>query len=368
VSLETTYFGECGQEETPVCGAYPNSRGIFVLDPLRDKRWRELVKKHPASSVFHSAEWLSALHLAYGYEPFVYATCKTSEELQSGMVFCKVKSWLTGHRLVSLPFSDHCDPLVESQADFDGFLSAARKDVDDRKWDYCEFRPVGFAHGLSMAGQSARYYWHVIDLRPTNAAIVRNFHNSVRRKIRRAEREALFYEEGNSERLLGQFYKLLVTTRRRQHLPPQPMKWFRSLIAAFGEKLKIQVAFKGDIPIASILTLDHKNTVTYKYGCSDARFHSLGGVALVLWNTIQRAKAAGCERLDLGRSDICNEGLTAFKEHWGGVRCDLSYWRYPNHSMSHDSLWTRMLVERIVKSVPDPMLIAIGNLLYPHIG
>jgi lipid II:glycine glycyltransferase (peptidoglycan interpeptide bridge formation enzyme) len=284
------------------------------------------------------------------------------------MVFCKVKSWLTGRRLVSLPFSDHCDPLVDTQADFDSFLSAARKDVDDRKWDYCEFRPVGFAHGLNMAGQSARYYWHVIDLRPTNAAIVTKFHHSVRRKIRRAEREALFYDEGNSERLLGQFYKLLVTTRRRHHLPPQPVKWFRSLMVVFGEKLKIRVAYKGDTPIASILTLDHKNTVTYKYGCSDARFHSLGGVALVLWNTIQRAKTTGFEKLDLGRSDISNDGLTTFKERWGGLRGDLSYWRYPNRSISHESIGTRMFVGRIVKSAPDPMLIAMGNWLYRHIG
>lgn len=291
---------------------------MFVLDPLRDTRWPGLVKKHPASSVFHSAEWLSALHLAYGYEPVVYTTCDPAVELTSCSVFCEVKSWLTGRRLVSLPFSDHCDPLVESSAEFDKFLLPLRESVDGGKWGYCEVRPVRFEPDDSiMLGQSGRYCLHAIDLQSSIGAIFRNSHkSSVQRKIWLAEREALAYEEGNSERLLGHFYKLLVATRRRQHLPPQPMKWFRSLMASFGASLKIRVAYKNGMPIASILTLNYKNTVTYKYGCSDARLPLLGGVGLLLWNTIQQAKAAGYEKLDLGRSESSNQGLTAFKEHW----------------------------------------------------
>jgi lipid II:glycine glycyltransferase (peptidoglycan interpeptide bridge formation enzyme) len=146
------------------------------------------------------------------------------------------------------------------------------------------------------------------------------------------------------------------------------MKWFRSLMASFGANLKIRVAFKSGMPIAGILTLNYKNTVTYKYGCSDARWHPLGGVALVFWNTIQQAKAAGYEKLDLGRSDISNEGLTAFKEHWGGIRSDLSYWRYPNRPRSHESVGKRVIVGRIVKAAPDRLLAAMGNLLYRHVG
>jgi len=340
-----------------------------VLDPLRDPRWLELVKKHPASSVFHSTHWLSALQLTYGYEPVAYTMCRPSSELTSGMVLCKIRSRLTGRRLVSLPFSDHCDPLTENRTEFDDLLALIRQTVTSEKWDYCELRPVRFEPGVStMFGRSDRHVWHVIDLRQSIDATFGKFHHSVRRKIQRAEREGLLYEEGNSERLLRQFYKLLVTTRKRQHLPPQPLKWFRNLATTFGENLKIRVAFKESLPIASILTLDHKDTVTYKYGCSDARFHPSGGVALVLWNMIQQAQAAGYERLDLGRSDVSNEGLTAFKEHWGGVRSDLYYWRFPNRPRSHESMAKRMFIGRIVKMAPDRLLTAMGNILYPHVG
>ncbi len=310
------------------------------------------------------------MHLAYAYEPVVYTTCEPSAELTSGIIFCKVKSWLTGRRLVSLPFSDHCDPLVESSTEFDDLLLPVRESVNGGEWDYYEVRPVRFEPGYStMLEQSDQYCFHAIDLQPSISAIFRNFDkNCVQRKIQRAEREALTYEEGNSERLLGHFYKLLVATRRRHHLPPQPMKWFSSLMASFGANLKIRVAYKNGMPVASILTLDFKNTITYKYGCSDARWHSLGSMALLLWTTIQQAKAAGYEKLDMGRSDSDNAGLIAFKEHWGGIRSSLSYWRYPKCSRFHESLWKRRIADGIVRVAPDRLLAAVGNVFYRHIG
>jgi lipid II:glycine glycyltransferase (peptidoglycan interpeptide bridge formation enzyme) len=285
------------------------------------------------------------------------------------MVFCRVKSWITGHRLVSLPFSDHCDPLAENISDLDHLLAGVRKRVAEEKWAYCELRPLHLRPSAStIFGENHQYFWHAIDLRPSQDVIFRKLHNSVQRNIRRAEREALTYEEGNSEQLLKQFYKLVVETRRRQHLPPQPMKWFRSLIANLGSNLQIRIASKDGVPIASILTLTHKKIITYKYGCSDAKMHKLGGMTLLFWNTIQQAKSADYETMDLGRSDTNNHGLAAFKEHLGGVRSNLVYWRYPNRPRVHQSSMRKVVVERIIDSAPDGVLTAAGNLLYRHMG
>ncbi len=370
VISETVAIEDRCQESAIVGSPYARTRSVFALDPLRDARWTDLIKRSPSSSVFHSREWLSALHVAYGYEPVVYTSCDPFAELTSGIIFCKVRSWLTGRRLVSLPFSDHCDPLVETYAEFDELLLSLRESVDGEGWNYCEVRPLRLEPDVAtMFGATDRYCWHAIDLRPHIDDIFRRFHkNGVQRKIRRAERERLSVEEGNSERLLGHFYRLLVETRRRQHYPPQPIRWFRSLIASFGDNLRIRVAFKEGLPIASILTLNHKDTMTYKYGCSDARFHALGGVALLFWNTIQQAKTAGYATLDLGRTDSSNQGLITFKDHWGGIPSYLSYWRYPNHPRSHESRWNGRIAGRIIDAAPDRLLTAVGDLFYGHIG
>ena len=74
-------------------------------------------------------------------------------------------------------------------------------------------------------------------------------------------------------------------------------------------------------PVAAILTLSFKDTVTYKYGCSDERFNRLGGTPFLFWKTIQEAKAEGMSQLDLGRSDLHNEGSMASKCGWMSRNC-----------------------------------------------
>src|SRR5579872_2455360 len=116
--------------------------GVYEVDPLQDPRWDELVQRHAHGSVFHSPRWLEALRTAYGYDPVVISTCAPDETLANGLVFCRVKSWLTGHRMVSVPFSDHCEPLVNNASDLDCLLSGLRRKVDDGQWKYIEIRPV----------------------------------------------------------------------------------------------------------------------------------------------------------------------------------------------------------------------------------
>src|SRR5512136_1015169 len=83
----------------------------YWIDPLVDSRWREFVANHPSSSVFHTPEWMHAMKLTYGYTPLVLTTSPPGKELANGIAFCRIHSLITGTRLVSLPFSDHCQPL-----------------------------------------------------------------------------------------------------------------------------------------------------------------------------------------------------------------------------------------------------------------
>ena len=344
---------------------------VYEINPLRDPRWPTLVENHPQSSVFHSTKWLKALQAVYGYEPVAVTTCPPGASLTNGLVFCRIKSWLTGRRFVSLPFSDHCEPLVDGPDDLDAMLLHMQRDLDQRKWRYLEIRPIS-QRPSSQVGlkKTLTYQFHRLDLSKSEQELFHGFHKDcVQRKIRRAEREGLTYEEGNSEALLQKFYRLLVATRRRQHLPPQPLAWFRGLIATFGDNLKIRLASKGDLPVACILTLSSKRSVVYKYGGSISSLNKLGGMALLFWKTIQEAKGDGLEELDMGRSTTDNLGLIAFKEHWGAIGSPLTYWRYPAPGpYVPRPAWQKSLARRLVQSAPDLALEAVGTLLYRHIG
>jgi CelD/BcsL family acetyltransferase involved in cellulose biosynthesis len=342
----------------------------YEVDPLRDARWGELVDSHPRASVFHSPKWMRALHAVYGYEPVAVTTCAPGTRLTNGLAFCRIRSWLTGRRFVSLPFSDHCEPLIHRPEELDEMLLQMKRYVAEDQWKYIEIRPVSSEPSSHTEfGRLVTYCFHRLDLSLSSEKLFHNLHKDcVQRKIRRAEREKLTYEEGTSEDLLQKFYRLLVMTRRRQYLPPQPLDWFRGLIAAFGSDLKIRVASKDGVAVASILTLSHKKSMIYKYGCSDTAFNNLGGTALLFWKTIGEAKDAGLETLDMGRSDANNQGLIAFKEHWGAVKTSISYWMYPNRPPRPSSGWKTSVTKRIVSAAPDLVLETVGKLLYRHIG
>jgi CelD/BcsL family acetyltransferase involved in cellulose biosynthesis len=348
---------------------------VHYLRPLEDPRWAEFVDRHPRSSAFHTVPWLRALYQTYGYEPLACTTSPPGTNLENGLVFCRVESWITGRRIVSLPFSDHCEPLVETAAEEHALVSALLKTFREERLRYVEVRgqrPVEVTRGFYIS--SPKYCFHRVDLRPDLNALFANCHkSSTQRKIQRAEREGLRYEAGRSDALFGAFWNLLVVTRRRHGVPPQPKSWFRNLIDGFGADLQIRVAFAKERPVASILTLRHKDTLIYKYGCSDAECNQLGGTHLLFWRSIQEAKREGLRVFDLGRSAYDNPGLITFKDRWGSNRSNLLYSRLstspPAESAEPDSdRWTSRLARRVVSSLPDRALRLAGSILYKHIG
>jgi hypothetical protein len=343
---------------------------VYEFDPLEDPRWQEFVDHHGNSSVFHRKEWLRALKWSYKYEPAAISTCPPGTPLTNALVFCRVRSRWTGNRLVSLPFSDHCEPLTSSLDEIELFIDDLRRRVDGRIWKYVEVRPLSSSPAAErLLSGSARYVFHKLDLRASENELFKTLHKDcVQRKIRRAERESLLYEQGSSEGLLDRFYGLVQITRRRHGLPPAPLAWFRALVASFGDRVKIRVASKNRIPVAGLLTLCHRKAMTYKYACSDARYHHVGGNTLLLWKAICEAKSEGFEELDFGRSDPDAAGLIAFKEHWGATRLKLTYFRYPAVVSKNMSGTARVAIKRLASIAPNRVLRMAGNLLYRHMG
>ena len=344
---------------------------INILDPLVDRRWDQLVASHPSASVFHDRGWLNALARTYGYQPLVITTANASEALENGIVLCRVSSWITGTRLVSLPFSDHCEPLLENLGQLPEFLAWLRKECDLQAGRYVELRPAsGNLIGGCGLEPSCSYWFHELDLRQTLDQLFRHLHdNSIRRKVLRAEREGLSYEAGQSTRLFDEFYGLLRATRRRHRLLPQPRSWFRNLLEFMGDKLQIRVARKNGAPIAAMLTLQHKSSVVYKYGCSDKRSHSLGGMPFLFWRLVEESKARGASKIDFGRTDLNNKGLIIFKDRFGTSKKLITYYRHSQtRSPGVANLSNSRVVQNFLSFLPQAVSSTAGRLLYRHMG
>jgi hypothetical protein len=350
--------------------------GVYSIDPLSDPRWEQFVDLHPRGRIFHTTGWLESLRRTYGYRPVAFTTSRPSEGLENALLFCRISSPLTGSRLVALPFSDHCDALVGTPSELRTLFAAAEQELRKNGLNYVEMRPL---HSLDISTPlyqwKHEYRYHEIDLSPDLDTLFQNCHrDSIQRKVRRAEREDLTCRIGNSESLLRDFYRLFLLTRRRHQLPPQSLQWFRNLIDCMGQSLSLRVAFKSGQPIAAIATLCYKDTMVYKYGCSDVRFNNLGGTHLLIWSCIQEAKQKGLTKFDLGRSDCENAGLITFKDRWGAAQSTLAYSRYASstrelvHLIEAKSDWRVRVAKRIMEHTPDFLLSFAGSVLYKHVG
>jgi hypothetical protein len=266
---------------------------VPIAPRFGDPRWTSLIEEHRGASVFHTVSWLQALRRTYGYQPIVFTTSSPDSPLADGVVLCRINSWLTGRRLVSVPFADHCDVFVGTSRERQELIATLEETVRAEQLKYVEFRCRDSGswpdHGLAAHKQ---FCFHMLDLGPSLETLFGTLHkDSLQRKIRRASREGIRHEEGGI-RLVEPFYRLLIMTRRRHKVPPQPHEWFHNLAKGFGERFKIRLAWKGRQPIAAILAR-HRDTLYYKYSCSDHAYHNVGAIPLLIWNAVEDAKRDG---------------------------------------------------------------------------
>jgi hypothetical protein len=343
---------------------------LYRIDPARDPRWPRFLQTHPYASIFHTPGWLEALRRTYKYEPMAITTCPPGRELTDGLVLCRVESWITGRRLVSLPFADHCEPLVDRPESLEHLLCWPKRDLVEKDLKYLEIRPASARfENQSGFGKAKTFWFHKIDLRPSLDQLFRRFHKTcVQRKVRIGH-DALRYEDGVSEELLKSFYRLVLVTRRRHQSLPQPLSWFRNLVACLAGNAKLRLVFNAGQPVAGMMTLQFKDTVVYKYGCSDPAYHRFGGMQLLFWRTIQDAKEGGAHEFDLGRSDWNDTGLVTFKDRLGSTRFPISYMTWPAVPPRAINLaGSLQFSKQVIGILPDRILVSAGKLVYKHLG
>ena len=343
---------------------------VYSFNPMTDRRWDALLASHPRSSVFHRREWLQTLADTYGYQPIAITSAEPGKPLSDGIVFCEVESWITGKRLVSLPFSDHSEPLLSEASSDHEFVEWLVNATKKRRLRYIELRPIEWSSpaGSLSAGQS--FWLHTLDLTKPLEELFKNLDkNNLQRRIHKAERENLEYEKGSSEQLLDELFELLIITRRRHQLLPQPRSWFRNLARNFASDFEIRVVRKDGHAIAAIITLRHRHTIVYKYGCSDEKFHYLAGMPFLFWKIISEGKAEQALEMDFGRTEPENEGLLRFKDQFGATRRQITYLRYSQTNKEASSISSHVpYAGKIFSVLPGAVSWRLGSMLYRHMG
>jgi CelD/BcsL family acetyltransferase involved in cellulose biosynthesis len=343
-----------------------------IIDPKIDKRWDKFVDNHPGASIYHHSSWGDVIEQTYRYHPF-YLAFENAESgnFESIVPFFRIDSKLTGKRLISLPFTSYCNPLIENEQLDDAARFALRHHLDI---NHLELRFISNGNRVQADPyqQQSHFVTHILEIKSDLDEMFGSFHNtSVRHRIKRAERNQLTVRMAEKEQDLKAFYRLTTMTRKKHGLPPQPYRFFANMWKILQPKnlLILPVVEYQNSIIAAAVILKFKDTYYFEYSASDQRFLKLCPNHKLIWESIKLAHKDGAKYFDFGRSSQNHKSLIEFKERWAAKRYDLTYCFYPKAKRINTGGGKgRKILEFVNGHLPKSLLQLEGNLLYPHIG
>ena len=132
----------------------------FGLLDISDKAWFEFLALQADATVFHHPLWSICLSESYRYRPFVIVMKDSEGKIVGGLPVMEIDSWLTGKRWVSLPFTDHCSPLLRNKDDLEKFCLGVFAKSNELKGDGLELRFKIL--GADTGANNTNYYIHYL--------------------------------------------------------------------------------------------------------------------------------------------------------------------------------------------------------------
>jgi len=348
---------------------------LNVIDPRTAPEWDAFVKSHPEATVFHTSGWARVILDTYRYKPLYHVARGEGGTLRAAVPLMQVDGLLTHRRLVGLPFSDTCAPLLADGPEGCELMDQLKSAGEQHGAGHVQVRGRGGA-ATESAGFTAgtTFFQHIIPILPHAEEMEKRLHSSARRAIRKAEKEGITVRISTNPADMRHFYRLMVMTRKKHGLLPQPWRFFKNIQKYMMDTGAgyLLLAEHGGKPIAGDLLLKFRDQMVYKFNASDPRHLHLRPNNVLLWQAMRLSASLGCKTLDLGRCDEDNEGLRRFKLLWGSDETTLSYFSYALPGAPEGRMATskpgRVVLGAFVRIAPLYALQAVGGVIYHNFG
>ena len=341
---------------------------LEIINPLDFPDWDELLLTTEDYSFFHSSSWARVLYDSYKYKPLYFSSIE-NDTLSVLVPMMEVKSLLTGRRGVSLPFSDHCRPIIPDEKNCQEIMAAIVDYGRRAGWRYIEWRDA--ENCFKGRKTSSSYIGHILELQENDQDLLSAFRNSTSRNIKKAVKKGVDVGLHYSMESIRIFYRLNNMTRKMHGLPPQPFYFFKNVYKHIILRKKgcVVLAFFDKKPVAGAVYFHIGDKAFFKYGASDSNYNHLRPNNLVMWEAIRWYAQNGFRHLSFGRTDPANEGLLQFKHGWGTREVNIKYYKYSlgEGAFVEDGFRGRESYV-LFQKLPSPLLHLVGFLFYRHVG
>jgi len=352
---------------------------VKTLEQAEACGWNHMVAQHPMGCVFHHTAFGQVLAATFPHMQPRYLTIMDQEgNLRGGLALFLVKSWLTGSRLVSLPFAFYGDPLVASGGESDLLFEYLPGLLAQNKASYVEIKARKGTPLLTNAGVLVPAYRHrtyYLDLSEGLDAVWSGFHRTgVKQKIRRAEKDGILVRAATCEQDAILVHALLTRTRRRLGLPPQKVDYFRNIwkYLVVRDMAAFLIAERAGQSVGGLCIFRFGDTMFLAYIGTDEGLHPEGVGQSLWWHAIQMAAREGQRIVDLGKTSPQSEGLITYKKRWGAIELETPVFYFPRCKglgrLDNERKLSHRLIRLAWRIAPKSLSASLAQLAYRHMG
>ncbi|MXO90394.1 FemAB family XrtA/PEP-CTERM system-associated protein [Pontixanthobacter aquaemixtae] len=301
---------------------------VDLRDPGEVARIEAFVAER-SGSIFHQPKWLRAVENSTGQK----ATGLVAEKcgnLTGWLPLSEVHSAIFGRALVSSGFAVGGGPLADSDKTSQRLCRFAeelavrtscptielRGGTAPAGWQICEHSHAGFVTELAEDDEQQLL------------AIPRK----QRAEIRKSLKLDLHVSVGCNEEDRAAHYAVYSESVRNLGTPVFPRALFDAMLDEFAGAADILTIRHNGVPVASVLSFYHDDTVMPFWGGGVFAARNLRANERMYFELMLHARKRGMERFDFGRSKT-GSGPYNYKKNWGFEPQPLSYasWTAPGH-------------------------------------
>lgn len=339
-------------------------------EEIYQRQWDDYVIAHRDATCYHLTAWKRAVERAYGHRSCYFMAKSESPDPR----LCKIvgvlplfhlKNFLFGNQLVSLPFCDYGGILADDEHVISALAlrsTEVSRNLNNATVEFrntqsiCSDRLITSSHKVRM----------VLELHGDSEKLWKSFAPKLRSQIRKPEKEGLLSKIGGIE-LLDDFYRVFSFNMRDLGSPVHSKILVRAVLEEFGESSKLQVVYKGNIPVGAGLILCFRDAVFVPWASTVRQFNPLSPNMMLYWNFLRYAADNKFLTFDFGRSSP-QEGTYKFKVQWGAKPSPL-YWQYSTVKDKPEGSVPPLAKERYssLASLWKKLPLPLANMMGPHI-
>jgi FemAB-related protein (PEP-CTERM system-associated) len=345
------------------------SSSVLAVRSYEDRdrgAWSSFVHDCAEATFFHRIEWRDLIEKVFRHRTH-YLLAERAGAVVGVLPLARVRSWLFGDALVSLPFAVYGGAAVAEESAREALHQSASELA----------RGLGVQHLELRNRHATEPDWPRQDLYVTfRKALLPDVEANllaIPRKQRAMVRKGI--ERGLSSELdetADRFFALYADNQHRHGTPPYPRRYFEALRAAFGADCQIlTVLDTAGMPVSSVMSFYFRDEVLPYYAGDHERARALAANDFKYWELMRRAVDGGLKVFDYGRSKQ-GTGSFSFKKNWGFEAQSLHY-EYlllkrdsvPQNNPSNPKY--RAFIETW-RRLPRPLANAIGPSIVRNLG